>query len=330
MLSGVLLITVAAFAAAAAEPMCTESQRQSYREQQFHCADFDNPEQLWNAVPRDLDLPKTRILLRDSVLDYFLPQTFARTNATYLKLSNVTVGRYVRGWLQRYYPFEGLEDTLEVFELADDSTFPSSWTLLSDMRSLTELRLVNMNGLKLSSNFAQLPRTLSHVAVIRSTIESVDDDWLSSLTNLEKVTVIKCNLMKFSRTMLPRPAAKLWRLILDHANLTSLPLDFAEELPELKEVGLRHNLITSFRAATLLPLARNGTRVSLVGNPLTCDCKAAFLFDLPDDWHYPTCAAPDSLLNRNVKELTTVQLSCDATAGPQAEATSTEEGNETS
>ncbi|KAH6931176.1 hypothetical protein HPB50_022710 [Hyalomma asiaticum] len=135
MLSSVLLITVAAFAAAGAEPMCTESHRQSHREQQFHCSDFDNPEQLWNAVPRDLDLPKTRILLRDSVLDYFLPQTFARTNATYLKLSNVTVGRYVRGWLQRYYPFEGLEDTLEVFELADDSTFPTSWTLLSDMRS---------------------------------------------------------------------------------------------------------------------------------------------------------------------------------------------------
>ncbi|XP_037516996.1 oplophorus-luciferin 2-monooxygenase non-catalytic subunit-like [Rhipicephalus sanguineus] len=331
MLSGTLLVTLAAFAVAGAEPTCNETLRQGYRVQQIHCTGFDNPEQLWNAVPRDLDLPKTRLVLRDSVLSYFLPQTFVGTNATYLKLSNVTVGRYVRGWLQRYYPFEGLEDTLEVFELADDSTFPSSWTLLSDMHSLTELRLVNMNGLKLSSNFAQLPRTLSHVAVIRSTIESVDDDWLASLTNLEKVSVIKCNLVKFSRTMLPRPAAKLWRLILDHANLTSLPLDFAEELPELKEVGLRHNFITSFRAATLLPLARNGTRVSLVGNPLTCDCKAAFLLDLPEDWHYPKCAAPDSLLNRNIKELTTVQLGCDAIAGgPFVEATSTEEGNETS
>ncbi|XP_065284990.1 leucine-rich repeat and fibronectin type-III domain-containing protein 4-like [Dermacentor albipictus] len=330
MLSVALLVTVAAFAVAETDPTCTESHRQSYRAQNFHCSGFDNPEQLWNAVPRDLDLPKTRIVLKDSVLDYFLPQTFAGTNATHLKLSNVTVGRYVRGWLQRYYPFEGLEDTLEVFELADDSTFPSSWTLLSDMRLLTELRLVNMNGLKLSSNFAQLPRTLSHVAVIRSTIETVDDDWLASLTNLEKVSVIKCNLMKFSRTMLPRPAPKLWRLILDHANLTLLPLDFAEELPELQEVGLRHNSITSFRAPTLLPLARNGTRVSLVGNPLHCDCKAAFLLDFPDDWHYPTCAAPDSLLNRNVKELTSVRLSCDATAGPLAEATSKEEGNETS
>ncbi|KAL1426394.1 hypothetical protein MTO96_003401 [Rhipicephalus appendiculatus] len=303
MLSGTLLVALAASAFAGPEPACNESLRQSYRVQQFYCSGFDNPEQLWNAVPRDLDLPKTRLVLRDSVLDYFLPQTFAGTNATYLKLSNVTVGRYVRGWLQRYYPFEGLEDSLEVFELADDSTFPSSWTLLSDMRSLTELRLVNMNNLKLSSNFAQLPRTLSHVAVIRSTIESVDDDWLASLTNLEKVSVIKCNLMKFSRTMLPRPAPKLWRLILDHANLTSLPLDFAEDLPELNEVG----------------------------NPLTCDCKAAFLLDMPEDWHYPKCAAPDSLLNRNIKELTTAELGCDAVAGgPSAETISTEEGNETS
>ncbi|XP_037278929.2 uncharacterized protein LOC119172061 [Rhipicephalus microplus] len=331
MLSGELLVALVAFAFAGAKPACDESLRQSHRVQQFYCSGFDSPEQLWNAVPRDLDLPKTRLVLRDSVLEYFLPQTFARTNATYLKLSNVTVGRYVRGWLQRYYPFEGLEDTLEVFELADDSTLPSSWSLLSDMRSLTELRLVNMNGLRLSSKFAQLPRTLSHVAVIRSTIESVDDDWLASLTNLEKVSVIKCNLMKFSRMMLPRPAPKLWRLVLDHTNMTSLPLDFAEELPKLNEVGLRHNFITSFRAATLLPLARNGTRVSLVGNPLTCDCEAAFLLDLPEDWHYPKCAAPDFLSNRNIKELTTGQLGCDAIAGgPSAESISTEEGNETS
>ncbi|KAK8776962.1 hypothetical protein V5799_029690 [Amblyomma americanum] len=212
------VVAFAAFFAvtgAASKSGCTHLKRPSSRVEEFVCSGFDNPEQLWNAVPRELDLPKTRLVLRDSVLDYFLPETFAQTNASHLKLSNVTVGTYVRGWLQRYYAFEGLEDSLEVFELADGSTFPSSWTMLSDMRSLEELRLVNMTGLRLSSNFAQLPRSVSHVAVVKSTIESVSDDWLAKLENLEKVSVIKCNLGTFHRTMLPRPAPKLWRLILE-------------------------------------------------------------------------------------------------------------------
>ncbi|KAH9368099.1 hypothetical protein HPB48_013737 [Haemaphysalis longicornis] len=197
------------------EPTCTRSPTVSTRYEQFTCSGFDNPDHLFNAVPRELDLPETKLALRDVTLDYFLPQTFARTNASRLTLSNVTVGAYVRGWLQRYYAFEGLEDSLEVFELAENSSYPGSWTLLSDMKSLKELRLVKMTGLRLSSNFAQLPRSVTHVAVIRSTIDSVDANWLASLTNLEKVSVIRCNLVTFARTMLPRPAPKLWRLILE-------------------------------------------------------------------------------------------------------------------
>lgn len=50
-----------------------------------------------------------------------------------------------------------------------------------------------------------------------------------------------------------------------YTNLTSLPLDFSEEFPALREVGVRQNSITTFHEESLQHLRKNGTEVSLAG-----------------------------------------------------------------
>lgn len=198
------------------EPVCKEATHLYPQITEITCADFNNPEELLRSIPRNVTQSKLWLDFTNTRVEYYPPGMFAGTNASLLKFKNAQVlnPQFTKpGGV--YNPFEGLEDSVETIDFADNSTLPTPWATLSLLRKLGELRLFNLTNLNLTEDFNQLPKTLTHVAVIRSTINRVDDGWLASLLNLEKVSILKCNLLRFSRSMLPRPAPRLWRLTLE-------------------------------------------------------------------------------------------------------------------
>ncbi|KAH9368855.1 hypothetical protein HPB48_004354 [Haemaphysalis longicornis] len=130
-------------------------------------------------------------------------------------------------------------------------------------------------------------------------------------TNLEVVGIRHCNLKVFQRSMLPRPAPKLWRLDLFKNELSSLPADFSADMPALRSVTVEHNQIKTFEEQTFAPLTNNDTnRVRFLGNPLHCDCKLRFVLSYPPSWLNAICETPEALQNQSLKTLTAEQLTC--------------------
>ncbi|KAL1426397.1 hypothetical protein MTO96_003404 [Rhipicephalus appendiculatus] len=131
-----------------------------------------------------------------------------------------------------------------------------------------------MTALNLTRDFNELPAGLRKVVIIRTGVGNVDDDWMSSLLNLENLRIQSSTLDKFARSMLPRPAPRLRKLTIGDSSLTSLPEDFGADFPVLKQVNLRQNLISSFSEQSLAPLKNSNATVVLSGNPVHCDCKS--------------------------------------------------------
>ncbi|KAK8755040.1 hypothetical protein V5799_002255 [Amblyomma americanum] len=97
-----------------------------------------------------------------------------------------------------------------------------------------------------------------------------------------------------------------------HNHLTTLPVDFGEELPALRELDLSHNRIVSLTEASLVPLQASVTRARLEGNPLECDCRLQFLLRFPDIWRHVSCAEPEALRNTSLSEVAEGDLQCGA------------------
>ncbi|CAN7948579.1 unnamed protein product [Ixodes pacificus] len=204
----------ASLASARVEPTCENMKNPVARTREITCSNFNNPDELRASIPRGHSDMKVWLMLENCSMDYLSPGTFVNTSASILKFKDVQLGSFVEP-RSNYNPFEGLEDTLEAMDFSHNSSLPESWAMLSGMHRMEELRLFKMARLNLTRDYNELPQTMKLMAVVRSTIERVDDDWLASLRNLEKVAILRSNLVTFSRSMLPRPAPKLWRLTLE-------------------------------------------------------------------------------------------------------------------
>ncbi|XP_075748982.1 toll-like receptor 2 isoform X1 [Rhipicephalus microplus] len=229
--------------------------------------------------------------------------------ASMLEFNNVTLGSFLEPDSNRSL-FSGLEPSLKRVTFTLGSTLPSTWATLRPLGRLEELVFFEMTALNLTRDFNELPAGLRKVVIIRTGIGNVDEDWMSSLLNLENLRIQSSTLDRFARSMLPRPAPRLRKLTIGDSSLTSLPEDFGTDFPVLKQVNLRQNLISSFSEQSLAPLKNSNVTVVLSGNPVHCDCKVSFLLGYPDSWAYPECGSPEPLNGVPLKDLTPEKLGC--------------------
>ncbi|XP_049272368.1 carboxypeptidase N subunit 2 [Rhipicephalus sanguineus] len=229
--------------------------------------------------------------------------------ASMLEFNNVTLGSFLEPGSNRSL-FSGLEPSLKRVTFTLGSTLPSTWATLRPLGRLEELVFFEMTALNLTRDFNELPAGLRKVVIIRTGVGNVDNDWMSSLLNLENLRIQSSTLDRFARSMLPRPAPRLRKLTIGDSSLTSLPEDFGADFPVLKQVNLRQNLISSFSEQSLVPLKNSNATVVLSGNPVHCDCKVSFLLGYPDSWTYPECDLPEPLSGVPLRVLTAEKLGC--------------------
>ncbi|CAN7941175.1 unnamed protein product [Ixodes hexagonus] len=302
-----LVFLALALSFAYSEPSCTETRESRFR--RYVCRDFTRPEDFQKYVVRGDVHGETWFQLRDSHLERLPARAFTGMNMVKLTLHNVTVTTFAESGPDTN-PFAGVEDTLRKVVFHDESTFPASWVLLSGLKKLEEVCVDEYKNLNLTRDFNHLPHGVKALYVTKSTVNHVDADWVSSLTNLEALVFKKTTLKRFARTWLPRPATKFTLLDLPDNQLTAFPEGLGDELPELSVVNVERNQLTTLEERDLGPLQRNKVFVSLTGNPMHCDCKLWFLLGYTHRWHYFLCRTPEPLFDRYFMRLPESSLPC--------------------
>ncbi|XP_065284987.1 leucine-rich repeat and immunoglobulin-like domain-containing nogo receptor-interacting protein 4 [Dermacentor albipictus] len=305
--SGVAVVLAALAAVAVATPSCLDTSNHYYDEREYTCSGFTSASHFHEHIPRDLTYPRLRFVLKECLVEYIPGSAFTSVPALSLDLNNCKAKTFSKPGAN---PFDGLEETVSRIGFMHNSTLPESWQLLKNLNRLKEVAFYMMAGLDLTRDFNNLPQSLRRVLIFRSSIARIDDNWLSGLTNLEEVWIQESDLKHFQRSMMPRPAPKLWRLHLQGCGLTSLPRDFSDDLPAMRHLSIEENLITTFDELSLEPLKRERTYVGLYGNPLHCDCRIKFLLSYSYNWRFPVCATPEFLKGRRLNDLSEDLLNC--------------------
>ncbi|XP_029849286.2 uncharacterized protein LOC8037172 [Ixodes scapularis] len=308
----VLLPLLVGFDPTYSAPSCRDTSNHLYDEREFTCFSFSKAEDFQQYVPKDLNFPRLRFVLKECLLDHVPGAALAGIPALSLDFDNCKAKSFSLSAAAESNPFHGLEETVSRMGFMHNSSIPESWSLLKDLSRLKELAFYQMAGLDLTPDFNSLPQSVRRVLIFRSTIARVSERWLASMQNLEEVWIQESNLKFFSRSMLPRPAPKLWRLHLQGCFLSSLPRDFSDDLPVMRHLSLEDNQITTFEEESLAPLKAERTYVGLYGNPVHCDCKIKFLVGYSEHWRFPLCKTPDALAGVRINELTEHQLNCTA------------------
>lgn len=292
------------------EPKCEDTTRRHAIVPEYTCSGFTSPEDFAKHFNKSTG-PGNDLwfILKDSKLDYIPAGFLGEHRASMLEFNNVTLGTFLEPGSNRSL-FSGLEPSLKRVTFTLGSTLPSTWATLRPLGRLEELVFFEMTGLNLTRDFNELPAGLRKVVIIRTGVGNVDDDWMSSLLNLENLRIQSSTLDRFARSMLPRPAPRLRKLTIGDSSLTSLPEDFGADFPVLKQVNLRQNLISSLSEQSLVPLKNSNATVVLSGNPVHCDCKVSFLLGYPDSWTYPECGSPEPLSGVPLRDLTPEKLGC--------------------
>ncbi|KAG0419001.1 hypothetical protein HPB47_004445 [Ixodes persulcatus] len=180
----------------------------------YTCSGFKNSANFDEFVNRASVQSNVRFILTSSQLDSIPPRAFAGIRASTLELENVRVNNSLT-FDAGGDSFVGLEASLEKIVFSRNSSVPRAWSFSKRMEKLRQVVLFEINRLSLSSSFNELPNSVVEVDVIGSTIQDVDDHWLSSLPNLEAIVIRNSNISSFMRTMLPNPATKLEALLLE-------------------------------------------------------------------------------------------------------------------
>ncbi|XP_075550039.1 uncharacterized protein LOC142583454 isoform X1 [Dermacentor variabilis] len=295
--------------AALGSPSCHISSRNTTAS--VTCAEFGSAVDFEHFIQRPLSRPTLSFVLRDSRLERLPAGAFTDVSATSLELNNVTVETFE--FAEEDNPFAGLRCSVENVTFSGHSSLPPSWAILADMQSLRALAVVDAAGpLNLTRDFGLLPSGMRHVTIDSAQVGYLDDLWVAALTNLESLALRNTDVSELKRSIMARPAAMLRNLDLSRNHLTTLPVDFGEELPALRVLDLSHNRIATVLQASLLPLQASVTRASLDGNPLECDCRLRFLLSFPDIWRHAECTEPEALRNTSFSQLTEQDLQCGA------------------
>lgn len=145
------------------------------------------------------------LTLDSSHLDTFKATGFSLLNVSAFVFRNVKIDSFLGLGSERG------NSAIENIQFIN-SSLPESWEMFKNFWNLKALEFSKISDLHLSRNFNDLPQTVHTISIRDSTITGVDADWISGLQNLAKVIVQNSGLVAFYRTMLPRPAPKLWML----------------------------------------------------------------------------------------------------------------------
>ncbi|KAG0418993.1 hypothetical protein HPB47_004437 [Ixodes persulcatus] len=150
-------------------PSCRDTSNHLYDEREYTCFSFSKAEDFQQYVPKDLNFPRLRFVLKECLLDHVPGAALAGIPALSLDFDNCKAKSFSLSTAAESNPFHGLEETVSRMGFMHNSSIPESWSLLKDLSRLKELAFYQMAGLDLTPDFNSLPQSVRRVLIFRST-----------------------------------------------------------------------------------------------------------------------------------------------------------------
>ncbi|XP_076344378.1 lumican-like [Tachypleus tridentatus] len=179
--------------------------------------------------------------------------------------------------------------------------------------NMQKLEYFSMSGCAISNLgphwFLEGLENMKDLSLYDNGIESIGNQAFSKLTGLEFLDLSYNQIRDVQRRILPWPASHLYFIELSDNKIQHLPNDFFIEMPNLREVYLAGNEITTLPEATWSKVWKKLVAVWLEGNPLICDNRIAWIYkrDFPDDF-WGECTGSGRLDGKQLQDLTLKDL----------------------
>lgn len=210
-------------------------------------------------------------------------------------------------------PFLGLENSLRTLEIQDGFTndkLPLYKTTFSHLKNLDMLQLKG-NIIPTISNdwFQSGPYRLQELHFLDSNTKTIGDYAFNSLVFLEKFSITGGSISRFSRDMLPHPAYKLEYLNFNDNQLTYLPEDMFKYMPQLKEIHLEKNDLTTIPEITFAPVWGQLMEAQFNGSLIICDGSIRWIFKYRRPQFFSgMCEFPGKKGTRDMAKLTLTEF----------------------
>ncbi|XP_064490256.1 leucine-rich repeat and fibronectin type-III domain-containing protein 5-like isoform X1 [Ornithodoros turicata] len=202
--------------------------------------------------------------------------------------------------------FESLEDKLEVLYVRR-SQLDLGNTNLGPMKRLVNFSINRSRIRVLRKTWFDGLSQLRSFAMDSSEVESVEDEALSGLANVNMLVWKTSGLTHLRRNYFPPIAYELTYLDLSDNKLSSLPDDIFTSMPVLETVLLSRNAFHVLLRQPWVPVLQHIKSVHLDGNPLVCNTTCQWLVEDLADKVSGTCAAPPALAGRAINSIHSMQ-----------------------
>lgn len=199
----------------------------------------------------------------------------------------------------------GLESSLQVLHIHNIKNDNELTQMkLGHLKSLRKVSLENNRIKEINNNwFDKGLFSLEVIYLSDNGIEKLGDRAFEDLPNLHSLHIKGNHIGSIERGMLPSHPNRLRILSLQNNTLTSLPENIFSDMPNLNSVSLKLNGITRLDQDTWEPVWEQLSSIYLEGNPLICDSKMSWIFNLRVPYVLRgTCSSPEALRGRSLKD----------------------------
>lgn len=203
--------------------------------------------------------------------------------------------------------FSGLDDSLHVLNVAQHSTIKSSETPfdLARLNKLTELNIKKNPLGTIKDQF--LNGKIPNVVTVRlddDEISKIESNAFANLPHLQSISIAENRITAVERSMFPRPAKALKIIDLSGNEIKSLPYDFFFDMPNLEQVVLSGNDLSTLPENTWKTVWETLDSVLLYDNGLICDDDLNWIRKLR--WPRQVvgkCVAPSEVVGKSLEEV---------------------------
>ncbi|GFY62203.1 hypothetical protein TNIN_135131 [Trichonephila inaurata madagascariensis] len=262
----------------------------------LECQHIEESEILRNVFRNSSGYEYKEVHIKYSVLQYLPYDIFEKVHVYALYLKNVTLIQL----FDKPPTFLQDVDTLHI-----ESTKLLRGVIWKLLEPLTHLRVLNIyyNNIKsLGSDFSEhATKELQQLSFYETGTKTIKPGTFRDFVNLDKLAIDHCKITTLSRDMFPVPFNARY-LYFNYNQLTSIPDNLFTNMPNLQTIGLRSNNIvvlpeSAFFGVTKLQFFQ------LDDNPITCDCRLAWLIRNKPSAVSGKCNMPSKFKGKDIKDI---------------------------
>ncbi|XP_055939219.1 slit homolog 1 protein-like [Argiope bruennichi] len=247
------------------------------------------------------------LTLMNSALSYIPSDLFKGTQYQKIRFVNTQIMSLSDDDLA----FVGLEDRLEELR-ATDAHYVTQWDW-SQLRNHRRLDLIDINLISMHSLDQEFPalKSLTALGLIKAEISFIHPTAFSKLENLQILDMRDNLITEVSRSLLPNPAHRLRLMDFSGNQLTSLPENMFDGMPNLKELELNFNKFKTLNEETFLWPFEHLQLLQFKGNEFLCDCRLKWLVKVGKPFYFQgSCSLPENLNGMSLKDISEKMLRC--------------------